>query len=79
MEERPPPVWLPSLNHGARILSWLLRADGEWWAHLRVTAFTPDTGFGHRDTFYDWELCAHQSLVQRRDGWDYSRVPRFRA
>ncbi len=79
MEDRPPPVWLPSLNHGARILAWFLRSDGEWWAHLQVIAFTPLDGFGKRDTFFDWELCAHSSLVQPRKGWDYTKVPRRRA
>lgn len=77
-EERPPVVWLPSLGHGAHLLAWLLRDDGEWWAHLHVTAFTPDTGFGRGETFYTWELTAHSSLVEQRTGWDYSKVPRFR-
>lgn len=79
MEERPPVVRLPSLGHGARLLAWYLRPDGEWWAHLRVMAFTPAAGFGRRETFVTWEMTVHSDLVEQRDGWDYSKVPRFRA
>ncbi len=78
MDQRPPPVWLPTLSHGAHILAWWLR-DGEWWAHLRVISFVPPEGFGQKETFYTWELCAHSSLVQPRQGYDYKAVPRFRA
>ncbi|GGK61476.1 hypothetical protein Sme01_03190 [Sphaerisporangium melleum] len=78
MQDRPPVVWLPSLDHGAHLLAWLLRDDGEWWAHLQVIHFVPDAGFGQRGTFYGWELTAHSSLIEQRAGWDYSGVPRRR-
>lgn len=79
-EERPPVVWLPTLEHGAYLLAWLLRDDGAWWAHLLLVDFIPDAGFGRSsELFYTWELCAHSSLIEQRNGWDYSRVPRLRA
>ncbi|GII87081.1 hypothetical protein Ssi03_50710 [Sphaerisporangium siamense] len=78
MEERPPPVWLPSLGHGAHLLAWLLHHN-DWWAHLAVIQTVPPGGFGQQDTFYSWELCAHAAMVQPREGWDYTRVPRLRA
>lgn len=80
MEDRPPVVRLPSLGHGARLLAWFLRPDGEWWAHLQLIDFTPTSGIGRsRETFYAWSLCVHSDLIEQRDGWDYSTVPRFRA
>jgi hypothetical protein len=78
-EDRPPVVYLPSLGHGAHLLAWLLRDDGQWWAHLAVTSLVPNSGFGRQDTFYDWELTAHSSLIVQRAGWDYTRVPKRRA
>ncbi len=78
MQDHPPVVWLPSLGHGAHLLAWLLR-DGEWWAHLSLIDFVPDAGFGRQGTFYDWQLTAHSSLIERRSGWDYAGVPRRRA
>jgi membrane protein YqaA with SNARE-associated domain len=69
MPDRPPAVWIPSLGHGAGILRWQRRPDG-WWAHLIcVTAATP----GGLTT---WGMCAHASLIQPRQGRDYSGVPR---
>lgn len=78
MDERPPPVWLPSLGHGAHILAWLLHDTGDWWALLRVSALAPQVADFARTDFITWDLCAHQSLVQPRAGWDYTQVPRFR-
>lgn len=79
MEDRPPVVRLSTLGHGARLLAWYLRPDGEWWAHLLVVDFTPNTGFGRSTTFYTWQMSAHASLLEQRDGWDYTKVQRFRA
>ncbi|MDH2424767.1 hypothetical protein [Sphaerisporangium sp. TRM90804] len=79
-EPRPPVVWLPSLNHGAHILAWLLHPDGEWWAHVERTVLVPPEAFVQRgESFVSYGFCVHSSAVEPRRGYDYSRVPRFHA
>lgn len=74
MADRPPAVWIPSLGHGAGLLGWHRRPDG-WWAHL-VCVTSVDWGGSYVDSLIEWELWSHESLIQPRLGYDYSRVPR---
>ncbi len=76
-EPRVPVVWLPTHNHGAGILAWLLRSDGEWWAHLSWVLTDPKAAY-KEPIFTRTEACVHASLIGKRTGYDYSRVPRYR-
>lgn len=79
MDERPPVVWIPSLATGAQLLAWINSPSG-WWAHVAWLSFAPNEGFSPRaDVFVENELLVHSSLLQPRNGWTYTTVPRLHA
>lgn len=73
--DRPPVVWIPVLGHGAHLHAWRRRPSG-WWAEVTWIESTP-YGRSYADSWADCAASIHASLVEPRQGHDYSRVPRI--